>query len=248
MEKIVSIRAIVTWGIFIASASCALCYCVYDVNYFVILIGLLYGLGTGLTCTLTPVLLNERYPPEQRTLVSSRARESYTYRGKTPNSDRKCTCLYSLRFPTTISFATLIGISSNDTLFTGSGSSFISRVCHKREREFRGWPIMILGMIIVIKGNCFWPAFISRRSFLFRRTGSPFPDHQSDRSSGHSSWNGSSTSSISEEPCWFTVVSSQFRHLGNQGAINRSIVDTTASKSDKLSVGDTVIFPDNCTS
>ncbi|XP_003741743.2 monocarboxylate transporter 12-like [Galendromus occidentalis] len=70
MEKIISIRAIVTWGIFIASASCALCYWVYDVGYFVILIGLLYGLGTGLTCTLTPVLLNERFPPEQRTLAN----------------------------------------------------------------------------------------------------------------------------------------------------------------------------------
>ncbi|OQR72742.1 monocarboxylate transporter 12-like [Tropilaelaps mercedesae] len=69
MEKVMSIRAIVTWGVFIASLSCVLCYVAYDVTTFVLLIGGLYGVGTGLTCTLTPVLLNERFPPEQRTLA-----------------------------------------------------------------------------------------------------------------------------------------------------------------------------------
>lgn len=71
LEKVISIRAIVTWGVFIASLSCILCYWAYDVTLFVLLVGGLYGVGTGLTCTLTPVLLNERFPPEQRTLVST---------------------------------------------------------------------------------------------------------------------------------------------------------------------------------
>ncbi|XP_022699850.1 monocarboxylate transporter 12-B-like isoform X2 [Varroa jacobsoni] len=69
LEKIMSIRAIVTWGVLTAAISSILCYFAYNVTIFILLIGGLYGIGTGLASTLTPILLNERFEPERRALA-----------------------------------------------------------------------------------------------------------------------------------------------------------------------------------
>ncbi|XP_064466153.1 monocarboxylate transporter 9-like isoform X2 [Ornithodoros turicata] len=63
--RVLSIRVIVTIGVFVTFLSASLCYLAEDVITILILIGILYGAGVGLTCTLTPLFVTNHFKQHQ---------------------------------------------------------------------------------------------------------------------------------------------------------------------------------------
>lgn len=59
LSRLLSTRIIVTAGVVITAASISCCYFAEDIVVIVILLGIFYGIGTGMVCNLTPVLLTQ---------------------------------------------------------------------------------------------------------------------------------------------------------------------------------------------
>lgn len=59
LSRLLSIRLIVTAGVVITAAAISCCYFAEDIVVIVILLGIFYGIGTGMVCNLTPVLLTQ---------------------------------------------------------------------------------------------------------------------------------------------------------------------------------------------
>ncbi|CAN8024512.1 unnamed protein product, partial [Ixodes persulcatus] len=59
LSRLLSIRLIVTIGALITSVAISCCFFADEIVTVVILLGILYGIGTGLICNLTPLLLTQ---------------------------------------------------------------------------------------------------------------------------------------------------------------------------------------------
>lgn len=59
LSRLFSIRALVTIGVLITSVAISCCFFANEIVTVVVLLGILYGIGTGLICNLTPLLLTQ---------------------------------------------------------------------------------------------------------------------------------------------------------------------------------------------